>query len=258
MSPDSLYAPTPNCVLSNFVVAVGNAPENYHNLRELFTSIYGKLFETDIAIQIACDFKVAALLVGIQQASINYPCPFCSWRNGSLCTGIPNKARKHRDIIVDLVKIRHNVINTPIISLSDSPMEKIALAPLHIFLGLVNRLYTEARPSDSASSRRDRQLYKHHCLALCRYKVYQSEFWNATLESSSCSRLLGHLNYIPFADSSIKFLNALKTLKQVRYNCIGIVKKTGWRSSIQACREAYNDINLPRSLKSHIRIQVSV
>ena len=37
MSPDSLYAPTPNSVLSNFVVAMGNAPENYHNLRELFT-----------------------------------------------------------------------------------------------------------------------------------------------------------------------------------------------------------------------------
>ena len=36
ISPDSLYAPTPNSVLSNFVVAMGNAPENYHNLRELF------------------------------------------------------------------------------------------------------------------------------------------------------------------------------------------------------------------------------
>ena len=85
------------------------------------------------------------------------------------------------NIMVDLVKKRHNVINKPIISWSESPMEKIAMAPLHILLGLVNRLYTEARPSDSASSRRDRQLYKHHCLALCRYKVYRSEYWNATL-----------------------------------------------------------------------------
>ena len=49
MSPDSLYAPTPNSVLSNFVVAMGNAPENYHNLRELFTyPSIRKLFESDI------------------------------------------------------------------------------------------------------------------------------------------------------------------------------------------------------------------
>ena len=98
MHPNSLYTPTPNSVLSNFVVAMGNAPENYHNLRELFTySSIRKLFENDIPIQIACDFKVAALLVGIQQASSNYPCPFCLWRNGSLCTGLPDKARKHQD-----------------------------------------------------------------------------------------------------------------------------------------------------------------
>ena len=244
---------TPNSVLSNFVVAMGNAPENDHNLRELFMyPSIRKLFESDIPIQIACDFKVAALLVGIQQASSNYPCPFCLWRNGSLCTGIPEKARKHQDIMVDLVKKRHNVINKPIISWSESPMEKIALAPLHILLGLVNRLYTEARPSDSASSRRDRQLYKHHCLALCRYEVYRSEYWNATLEGNSCSRLLDHLDDIPFADNSIKFLNALKTLKQVKDNCLGKVRKTGWRASIKAFREAWNDTNLPWSLKSHI------
>ena len=179
-----------------FVVAMGNAPENYHNLRELFAcSSIRKLFENDIPIQIGCDFKVAALLVGIQQASSNYPCPFCLWRNGSLCTGLPVKARKHQDLMVDLVRKCHNVINNPIISWSESPMEKIALAPLHIFLGLVNILYNEARPSDSASSRRDRQLYKHHCSALCRYRVHRSEYWNATLEGNSW--VLGHLAISP-------------------------------------------------------------
>ena len=253
MHPKSLYTPTPNSVLSNFVVAMGNAPENYHNLRELFNySSIRKLFEIDIPIQIACDFKVAALLVGIQQASSNFPCPFCLWCNGSLCTGIPDKARKHQDIMVDLVKKCHNVINKPIISWSESPMEKIALAPLHILLGLVNRLYNEVRPSDRASSRRDRQLYKHHCSALCRYKVYRSEYWNATLDGNSCSRLLDHLDDIPFADSSVKFLNALKTLKRVKDNCLGKVRKIGWRGSIQEFRGAWRDAILPWSLKSHI------
>ena len=131
-------------------------------------------------------------------------------------------------------------------------MEKIALAPLHNILGLVNRLYTEARPSDSASSRRDRQLYERHCFALCRYKVYRSEYWNTTLEGNSCSRLLDHLDDRAFANNSIKFLNALKTLKQVKDNCPCKGRNRGWRASIQAFREAYNDTNLPWSLKSHI------
>ena len=131
-------------------------------------------------------------------------------------------------------------------------MEKMALYPLHILLGLVNSLYTEARPGYSASSRRDRQLYKHHCLSLCRYNVYRSEYWNTTLEGKSCSRLLDHLDDIQFADNLIKFLNALKTLKLVKDNYLGKISKIGWQASIQTFREAWNDTNLPWSLKSHI------
>ena len=70
-----------------------------HSQSDSIYSSIRKLFEIDIPIPIACDFKVAALLVGIQQASSNYPCPFCLWRNGSLCRGIPDKARKHQDIM---------------------------------------------------------------------------------------------------------------------------------------------------------------
>ena len=56
-------------VLTNFVIAIGQAPETYNNLREMFNypSIL-TLFDIGITKQIACDFKVAALLVGIQQA----------------------------------------------------------------------------------------------------------------------------------------------------------------------------------------------
>ena len=44
----------------------------------------------------------------------------------------------------------------------------------------------------------------------------------------------------------------MKTLKQVKDNCLGKIRKTGWRESIQAFREAWSDANLPWSLKSHI------
>ena len=78
MKPGSIYCPTPNSVLTNFVIALGKGPENYHNLKQLFMHpSVCKLFTFDFAIQIACDIKVAALLAGIQQATNNFPCPFC-------------------------------------------------------------------------------------------------------------------------------------------------------------------------------------
>ena len=253
MKPGSLYFPTPNSVLTNFVIAMGKGPENYHNLKQLFTypSISG-LFKFDFPIQIACDFKVAALLVGIQQASSNFPCPFCLWRNGTLCTGIPAESRKREEMMEDLAKKQHNVVNEPIISWSESVMEKIALAPLHILLGLVNKLYSEARPSESSSSRRDRKLYKLHCAALYKYKVFRSEYWNGTLEGNSCSRLLDNLEDIQFPKISMKFVSALIALKHVKDMCLGNVRKLGWQKSIKNFREAWHETDLSWSLKSHI------
>ena len=44
----------------------------------------------------------------------------------------------------------------------------------------------------------------------------------------------------------------MKTLKRVKDNCLGKVRKIGWRESIQEFRDAWRDANLPWSLKSHI------
>ena len=73
--------------------------------------------------------------------------------------------------MVDLENKRHNVINEPIIHWSESVMEKVALAPLHILLGLVNKLFSEAKPNHKPSNRNGRQLYKLHCLALCKERI---------------------------------------------------------------------------------------
>ena len=77
MKPRGFYMPTLNSVLNNFVIALAKDLENYHNLKQLriYPSIQ-KLFAFDFPIQIACDFKIAALLVEIHQASSNFPCPF--------------------------------------------------------------------------------------------------------------------------------------------------------------------------------------
>ena len=119
---------------------------------------------------------------------------------------------------IDLNTKQHNVINEPIIDWSESVMEKIALAPLHVLLGLVNRLYGVAKPDDRTLNRKDRQIYKLHCRALHKCNIYRSEYWNGTLEGNSFSKLLDHLDDIPFPKSSTKFLNASKSLKRCSLN----------------------------------------
>ena len=61
---------------------------------------------------------------------------------------------------IDLNTKQHNVINEPIIDWSRSVMERIALAPLHVLLELVNRLYDVAKPDAKTIYRKDRQLHK--------------------------------------------------------------------------------------------------
>ena len=131
-------------------------------------------------------------------------------------------------------------------------MEKVALAPLHILLGLVNKLFSEAKPNHKPSNRKGRHLYKLRCLALCKYNVYRSEYWNVTLEGNSCSRLLDHLEDNPFPNISENFVKALKAFKDVKDDCLGKVRNTGWKDSIRTFREAWQGTGLPWSLKSHI------
>ena len=105
---------------------------------------------------------------------------------------------------IDLNTKQHNVINEPIIDWSESVMEKIALAPLHVLLGLVNRLYGVAKPDDRTLNRKDRQIYKLHCRALHKCNIYRSmSSIGMYSRSNSFSKLLDHLDDIPFPKSSI-------------------------------------------------------
>ena len=74
------------------------------------------------------------------------------------------------------------------------------LAPLHVLLGLVNKLNGVAKPDNRTLNRKDRQLYKLHCRALHRCNIFKSEYLNGFLESNSCSKLLDHLDDIPFPE----------------------------------------------------------
>ncbi|KAF4655163.1 hypothetical protein FOL47_009557, partial [Perkinsus chesapeaki] len=109
----SVYVPSPNSVLENFLIGMGQAPVTSNNLKELFRyRSISTLFDMDIPKQVACDLKVAAMMVGIKMASSKYPCPFCLFTKGAVCTGIPPKPRRWEDHKLDLQLSRHSVISS--------------------------------------------------------------------------------------------------------------------------------------------------
>ena len=257
VNEESRYVPNPNSVLTNFVIAIGQGPETNNNLREMFNypSIRA-LFDLGIPKQIACDFKVAALLVGIQQAQSSHPCPYCLWKKGVPCTGKPAEARTYDGVLSDLATKSNNVVNHPIIWWKESPMEILALAPLHILIGLTNRLYFAARPSETDHTKQGHQLYKRHCNALLKAKVYRSDYWTGALEGNSCSRLLDAvaIEDIPFGADANPFVQALRALKTVKDKCLGKTRELGWIDSIRefSYPDAWVVTSLPWSLKSHV------
>ncbi|KAF4691090.1 hypothetical protein FOZ60_016193 [Perkinsus olseni] len=87
MDDGCAYHPSPNSVLKTFVIGLGQAAETRHNLGVLFgLQPIKSLFGLGMPKQIACDLKVAALIVGIRMASCKYPCPFCLYEKGTPCT----------------------------------------------------------------------------------------------------------------------------------------------------------------------------
>ena len=95
----------------------------------------------------------------------------------------------------------------------------------HLLLGILDiRVCT--------SERGERKLYKLHCAALHNCNIFRSEYWDGTLEGNSCSKLLDHLEYIPFPKTSAKLVNALIALKHVKETCLCNVRKFGWQTAL--------------------------
>ena len=162
--------------------------------------------------------------------------------------------RSYDGVLSDLESKSNNVVNHPIIQWKESPMEVLALAPLHILIGLTNRLYFAARPSETTVTKESRQLYKRHCLALLKAKVYRSDYWTRALEGNSCSRLLNAVTMgeIPFEAQAESYLDALRALKSVKDKCLGKTREMGWVENISVFRDTWTSTSSPWSLKSHV------
>ncbi|KAF4712629.1 hypothetical protein FOZ62_013625, partial [Perkinsus olseni] len=161
MEADSKYVPGPNSVLKNFVIGIGEGAETRDNLEQIFRCGSVKsLFNLGMPKQIACDLKVSAMLVGIQMASCKYPCPFCVTVKGSMDHGVKRSLERHMQ---HLEEGSHSVVSHPVIHWDESPLEVLSLSPLHLLLGIVNKLYDKAKPAAKTGGKGS--LYQRHCKA---------------------------------------------------------------------------------------------
>ncbi|EER07242.1 hypothetical protein Pmar_PMAR020401 [Perkinsus marinus ATCC 50983] len=251
MKEGSLYVPCPNSVLKNFVVGMGQASETRQNLEQVFGySSVKALFDLDIPKQVACDLKVSAMMVGIQMASCKYPCPFCLYRKGDSEGSAP--ARTWQQHIKDLESEAHSVVARPVVQWVNSPLEFISLSPLHLLLGIVNKLYDKARPAETSGA--PHSLYPRHCRALVKYNIRRSVYFDGAFEGNGCSRFLDEVavDHIPFEQRATPFVMALKAFKVVKDKCLGLVRKEGWREAISSFQSAWQATDMPYTLKVHV------
>ncbi|EER11486.1 hypothetical protein Pmar_PMAR015675 [Perkinsus marinus ATCC 50983] len=250
MEEGSSYVASPNSVMKNFLIGMGQASESSHNLKELFRyQSVRRLFDLAIPKQVACDLKVSAMMVGIQTAASKYPCPFCLFLNGNKCCGTPATARGWDQHMKDLNGREHNVIGEPVLQWDKSPMEVLSLSPLHLLLGLTNKAYSVARPTEESA-----RLYKRHCLALKKEGIKRSTYFDGALEGNACSRLLDAVSHngIPFAADRAKVVVVLKALKEVKDSCLGLERRNSWKEDLDHFRQSWTAAGLRWSLKAHI------
>ncbi|KAF4671537.1 hypothetical protein FOL47_001461 [Perkinsus chesapeaki] len=170
------------------------------------------------------------MMVGIQSAASQFPCPFCLFVNGTKCDGKPATGRNWALHAEDLEEHRHNVVEKPVLCRDKSPMEVLSLSPLHLLLGLTDKVYSLARPSEQSPS-----IYQRHCTALKSNAIRRSAYFNGALEGNAFSRLLDSVSEgkIPFEAKSKSLVEVMKTLKLVKDTCLGIELRDDWKSAIE-------------------------
>ncbi|KAF4683867.1 hypothetical protein FOZ60_008529 [Perkinsus olseni] len=133
-------------------------------------------------------------------------------------------------------------------------MEILSLSPLHLLLGITNKLYDAARPSDNGYTQGNRTLDSRHRESLVARGIRRSSYFDGALEGNGCSRLLDAVydDEIPFAASAEVYVTALKALKVVKDMCFGLTRQAGWRDSIVAFRSAWSNTGLRWTPKVHI------
>ncbi|KAF4680527.1 hypothetical protein FOZ60_013297 [Perkinsus olseni] len=146
----------------------------------------------------------------------------------------------------------HNVVAQPVIQWVNSPLEFLSLSPLHLLLGIVNKLYDKARPTETSGA--SNSLHARHCKALVKYNIRRSVYFDGAFEGNGCSRLLDEIaaGRIPFEQRARPFVEALKAFKVVKDKCLGLMRVPGWSQAIASFRTAWEATSLPYTLKVHV------
>lgn len=242
-----ILAVTPNC------------DEDYSVLRDLlhFLNLKPDTF------QFCVDLKVANKCIGIMSHSARHPCPFCHWVKGSVfgspilrtferITSLHNAWVAAGSNSEDL-KHFFNCVQLPLRIFGSGPVIfAIPLPPLHIKLGIVNKLYTEARKVWVSIDDWPASLH-----------IVKSDYHGEQFEGNECSRLLRSTpqltNMILRSRLSgsrrcrlFGFVAAFDAWANLMYHVYGFSLQPGWESAVEDFVLAYYSLRISITSKAHI------
>lgn len=181
--------------------------------------------------RIVSDFKVVALLMGLQAGNTKYPCFLCLWDSRARNAHYAQDNWPRRVVYVPQ---RENVQNQPLV---DS--KTIIFPPLHIKLGLIKQ-FTKTLPLDTAAMNRLKQMFPSLSIA----KIKEGVFIGPDVD-----KILNDREF--FLVLSAEHKAALTALKNVVEGFLGNRKDPNYRNLVETLIENYRLIGANMSLKLH-------
>uniref|UniRef100_A0A1I8I211 RING-type domain-containing protein n=1 Tax=Macrostomum lignano TaxID=282301 RepID=A0A1I8I211_9PLAT len=229
-----------------------NTQENHRNLECLWESCRLQLLSANISI--ACDLKLANILLGLMAHSSSHPCTWCNVNKGSLDScGEPRTfgslSEKYQAYLAaggerQLAKHFDNVVQPSIFSAGvEVPVLHIVPPPeLHLLTGAVHVLYEGLHgvwPESEA------------WLTAC--NVQRDKHHGGSFTGNASRKLLRNVDLLeamcPMA--ALPFVAALRALNSVVVSCFGSELRPNFEQAIQEFRTSYADLGISISPKIH-------
>jgi hypothetical protein len=235
------------------IVAIAeDLQENYHNLKVMLSAIN----IASVRFSIACDFKLANILAGIQSHASAHPCCYCDGRSpwNSLATdrtlgAIRRKAEKFQEAggRLSMAKNFANCVHPPLLPGADH-IRLIDLVPppeLHIMLGVVNKIF------DELNTRWGENRAYSWAHDAC---IVRDQYHGGCLEGPACKKLLQKAeelrNILP--RRLRRYASALKEFDLVRLACFGDSLNSDFETRIHQFKATYTGLGLSVTPKLHV------
>ncbi len=236
-----------------FTIAIGfGIQENYSNVKTLL----GALELKSISFSLACDLKLANLLVGIQNHASTHPCAWCVTKSPTHEAAAPRTLDRIRLMFKEFNKAGRiwnkaqkfeNCINEPLLDGEDETeiLDVIPPPELHLMLGAVNRIFDALN-----SAWGDDNAYKW----ASKNNITQIGYHGGCLEGNKCSLLLKKMpdlvHCVP--DQLKKFAWALHYFDKMKKACFSAKLMSNYSEKKEKFQKSCMDLGIPVTPKIHV------